>query len=260
MQSKAWITLLQWKSWKNPLQLMPSDPAASVCLNMWSAGRGTLNGTIQGQLGPWRFCCKVGWQQGGFACGIACMTWFAHQKPALAAGLGKRRTLGVCGHFVTFSAALRMKKKICFWCKGGEKGKKIPHQKNHAWKKEKGCILHKWESWVQLTELPKQGFASGETLELCRVRESPPFSLGGSSSLSLGFVLLKELMKCPGLKDNAMKNLDLSSQGAVEGELSPCELLLSQLKKTRFDFRRWFDWLTGFDGNKHWSAPVKDVK
>lgn len=23
---------------------MPSDPAASVCLNMWSAGRGTLNG------------------------------------------------------------------------------------------------------------------------------------------------------------------------------------------------------------------------
>lgn len=68
--------------------------------------------------------------------------------------------------------------------------------------------------------------------------ESPPSSLRRhSSGLSLGFVLLKELIKCPGLKYDAMKNLDLSFQRAVKGVLSPYELLLSQLKKTRFDFR-----------------------
>lgn len=62
-----------------------------------------------------------------------------------------------------------------------------------------------------------------------------------SSGLSFRFVLLKELLKCPGLKYNAVKNLDLYFQGGVKGVLSLCKLLLSQLKKTRFDFRDWFD-------------------
>lgn len=70
-------------------------------------------------------------------------------------------------------------------------------------------------------EPPKQGFASGDTSEALQSMESS-FHLGG---IGLGFVLLKELMKCPGLKKDAMKKLDLSFQRAVRGVLSTYELL-----------------------------------
>lgn len=82
MQSKAWITLLQWKSWKNPLQLMPSDPAASVCLNMWSAGRGTLNGENPRAIQHLEILLQ-GWVVAGWICmWDACMT--LQYKPDLS--------------------------------------------------------------------------------------------------------------------------------------------------------------------------------
>lgn len=49
-------------------------------------------------------------------------------------------------------------------------------------------------------EPPKQGFASGEALETLQSYREPFFqSRRNSSGLSLGFVLLKELMECPGV-------------------------------------------------------------
>lgn len=161
MQSKAWITLLQWKSWKNPLQLMPSDPAASVCLNMWSAGRGTLDGDNPRAAGPLEVLLP-GWVEAGWICmWDACMTWLSHQKPASGAGEGfgkaspgfprPRHSLGVCAHLATFSGALAIQDSVCKV--KVVKGKNQPtNQTNTPTEKEKGCILHKWESSVQLTQ------------------------------------------------------------------------------------------------------------
>lgn len=140
---------------------MPSDPAASVCLNMWSAGRGTLNGDNPRATRPLEVLLR-GWVEAGWICmWDACMTWLSRQKLALATGEGfgkvsrgfptPHHTLSVCGHFATFSAALATKNYI-FKVKVVKRGKKNPNKKTHTQKKEKGCILHKWESWVQLTK------------------------------------------------------------------------------------------------------------
>lgn len=103
-------------------------------------------GTIQEQLGPWRFYCEGGWKQGGFACWDACMTWLSRQKLALATGEGfgkvsrgfptPHHTLSVCGRFATFSAALATKNCI-FKVKVVKRGEKKPKQKNPRTKKGK---------------------------------------------------------------------------------------------------------------------------
>lgn len=228
---------------------MPSDPAASVCLNMWSAGRGTLNG--DNPRATWAlggFAARVGWKQGGFACGrclhdlvIPSKTGLSHKGEGFGKGLQgfprPRRILGVCGHFATFSGALAMKDSVfkVKVVKGKKQTKKPMHKKR---KKVAFCTSENPGYSSLKLELPKQGFASGEALEALQSYGEPSFqSRRNSSGLSLGFVLLKELMKCPGLKKDAMKNLDLSFQRAVRGALSPYELLLSQRRKTRFDFR-----------------------
>lgn len=152
MQSKAWITLLQWKSWKNPLQLMPSDPAASVCLNMWSAGRGTLNGEDPRAAQPLEIVLQ-GWVD---LHGDACMTSVRNKKLALVLGkchgppvASQRQLLGghiasyvVTGHFALISDALATKMSILKvkMLNGGTQTNK-QHQRKP---KEKGCILCKW--------------------------------------------------------------------------------------------------------------------
>lgn len=116
------------------------------------------------------------------------------------------------------------------------KGEKNPKQ-THPQKRKKVAFCtseNPLYSSLKLEPL-KHGFDSGEALEALQSHGEPSFQ--SSSGLSLGFVLLKELVKCPGLKNDAMKNLDLSFQRAVRDVLSPYELLLSQLRKIRFDFR-----------------------
>lgn len=185
-------------------------------------------GTVQEQTGPLEVLLQ-GWVVAGWICmWDACMTWLSHQKPALATGEGfgkesrgfprPRRSLGGCGHFAMFSGALAMKDSV-FKVKV-VKGEKKPNQqkKPHVQKRKKVAFCTSDNPGYNSLKLEplKQRFASGEALEALQSYGEPSFqSRRNSSGLSLGFVLLKELMECPGLKNDAMKNLDLFFQRAV---------------------------------------------
>lgn len=157
MQSKAWITLLQWKSWKNPLQLMPSDPAASVCLNMWSAGRGTLNGENPRATQHLEILLQ-GWVEAGWICmRDACMTLLCNKNLALATVQGFGKVSWISRGFPTLAIGLSHHTLHCvwllcpiLWCfsnknfyfqsKDGEEGEN--KQTKNTTKKKKGKRLH----------------------------------------------------------------------------------------------------------------------
>lgn len=152
MQSKAWITLLQWKSWKNPLQLMPSDPAASVCLNMWSAGRGTLNGENPRAIQHLEILLQGRVEAGWICMWDACMT--LQYKPDLSYRLVFGKVSWISCGFLVLAVGWSHHPVWCvpafpmLWCfrnkcfylqsKGGDGEEK---------EKEKCCILCKWKSW-----------------------------------------------------------------------------------------------------------------
>lgn len=120
---------------------MPSDPAASVCLNMWSAGRGTLNGENPRATQHLEILLQ-GWVEAGWICmWDACMTllrnknmalatvkgfgkvsWISHGFPTPAIGLS-HHTYVAYGYFALFSDALATKIYIfkVKMVKGGEK-------------------------------------------------------------------------------------------------------------------------------------------
>lgn len=67
---------------------MPSDPAASVCLNMWSAGRGTLNGENPRASQHLEILLRGRVAAGWICMWDACMTLVCNKKLALATGKG----------------------------------------------------------------------------------------------------------------------------------------------------------------------------
>lgn len=160
--------------------------AASVCLNMWSAGRGTLNGDNPRATGPLEVLLR-GWVEAGWICmWDACMTWLSRQKLALATGEGfgkvsrgfptPHHTLSVCGHFATFSAALATKNYI-FKVKVVKRGEKTQTKKpTHKKRKKVAFCTSENPGYNSLKlEPPKQGFASGEALEALQSYGEPSF-------------------------------------------------------------------------------------
>lgn len=170
---------------------MPSDPAASVCLNMWSAGRGTLNGEkSKGNSALGRLNCEGGWQQGEeFACGMLCMTLVPQEKP----GLGHREeVLGRSGGYVPASRrcllGCRCHTLCCvFWwfCSvlwgfstkkiAGFKVKMVREGRKHQpTKKQNGKRLHSVQGRVLVqthqtfsllsSDFPRRGFCSSASL------------------------------------------------------------------------------------------------